>query len=351
MVKIIGAGPAGNYAAFLLARKGYDVEVFEEHKAIGKPVQCTGIISHALDSIIKVKKEFLVNTIKNVKINSVNGCLDLKLKNKDYIIDRTNFDSYLAMLASDEGVKFRLGKKFKGCSKTKMKIGNKVMPYNKLIGADGPNSLVARSSRMYGKRKFVAGVQARIKDKFDPECFETWLGLGEFAWLVPESENTARVGVIAKNNSSKYLKKLLMHKFTKSKILGFQGGLVPLHNPWQRIQRNNNYLLGDAATQVKATTYGGIVYGLMAAEELTKSFKHYELNCTKRFGKELYTSLKIRNIMNNFSLRDYDKLIRMFSDEKLKTILQTHDRDFPVQMLTKILLNKPSVVKFAKNLV
>ena len=34
MISIIGAGPVGNYTAYLLAKKGKNVNVFEEHEKI-----------------------------------------------------------------------------------------------------------------------------------------------------------------------------------------------------------------------------------------------------------------------------------------------------------------------------
>ncbi len=39
MISVIGAGPAGSYTAYLLAKAGEKVRIFEEHKEIGKPVR------------------------------------------------------------------------------------------------------------------------------------------------------------------------------------------------------------------------------------------------------------------------------------------------------------------------
>ncbi|HTP42157.1 MAG TPA: FAD-dependent oxidoreductase, partial [Nitrospiria bacterium] len=43
-VVIIGAGPAGNWAAGRLAGAGLSVAVVEEHRQIGEPRFCTGIL-------------------------------------------------------------------------------------------------------------------------------------------------------------------------------------------------------------------------------------------------------------------------------------------------------------------
>jgi flavin-dependent dehydrogenase len=42
---IVGAGPIGSYTAFLLAREGFDVGIFEKNPSIGKDVNCSGIVS------------------------------------------------------------------------------------------------------------------------------------------------------------------------------------------------------------------------------------------------------------------------------------------------------------------
>ena len=55
MIDIIGAGPAGNYLAYLLA-KDHEVNVHEEHAKIGTPIQCTGILTSHLHDLIKISK-------------------------------------------------------------------------------------------------------------------------------------------------------------------------------------------------------------------------------------------------------------------------------------------------------
>jgi len=69
---IVGAGPVGCYLAYLLAQKGYNIEIFEEHKVIGMPFQCTGLLTSSLEKIIPVKKEFLVNRINDVCVKAGN---------------------------------------------------------------------------------------------------------------------------------------------------------------------------------------------------------------------------------------------------------------------------------------
>ena len=102
MIRIIGAGPAGNYTASLLAPH-FPVEVHEEHKIIGDPIQCTGILTANLHNIISIKKNFLVNTIKRVEVYSKNEEAHFKLQEPNYVVNRTLFDTHLADLARQAG--------------------------------------------------------------------------------------------------------------------------------------------------------------------------------------------------------------------------------------------------------
>ena len=44
-IACIGGGPASAFAALEILKKGKNVEIFEEHKEIGVPRHCAGLIS------------------------------------------------------------------------------------------------------------------------------------------------------------------------------------------------------------------------------------------------------------------------------------------------------------------
>tara|TARA_Y100000310_G_C20699289_1_gene828194 strand:+ start:517 stop:1578 length:1062 start_codon:yes stop_codon:yes gene_type:complete len=352
MIAIIGAGPVGNFAAESLAKKNEDVFVFEEHKKIGEPVQCTGIVTQEIKKVVKIKKDVIVNKVKKAKIFSPNGKhIDVKLTKPNLILDRAKFDQDLAEQAKKAGAKFVFGAKYRGREGKKIIVGQKKYLVDALVGADGPNSCVARTNQMFGKRKFVVGTQARVKTKFDYDQVEFWLGFGEFGWLVPESKSIARVGVVAYKHPTMHLNNLLKHLNRKYKVLSRQGGLIPLYNPNQRMQKKDTYLVGDAATHVKATTFGGLVPGLLAAKELGTNMKSYENKVKKNLGRDLRLNLLIRKMMDRFNEKDYNDLISMFTRDKVREIIETHDRDFPTKFMLKLLLREPRLTKFSKRLI
>ena len=135
-----------------------------------------------------------------------------------------------------------------------------------------------------------------------------------------------------------------------NKVIEHQAGLVPVYNPKQQIQKRNILLIGDAATQVKATTGGGVVHGLLAAKQLSKPLRHYEKNCKRHVNKDLKLSLLIRKVMDRFSEKDYDELVNMFSKDKLKRIIQNNDRDFPRKFVLKLIAGDPRLLKFGKKI-
>ena len=112
MVSIIGAGPAGNYLASKLAKNGLNVDVYEDHKKIGIPVACTGILTNYLKDLIKIDDNWIVNKINQTEVYSPDGnFVSIKLK-KNYVVDRTLFDSSLAEIAESNGANYHKGFRF-----------------------------------------------------------------------------------------------------------------------------------------------------------------------------------------------------------------------------------------------
>ena len=361
MVSIIGAGPVGNYLASKLVGEGLNVNVYEEHKNVGEPVACTGIITGYLKDLVKVNKDYVINKINRTNVYSPEGkFVSIKLK-ENYIVDRTLFDSHLAEVAEADGVKYHNGwrlkslKKMKGESAHSLNFENGRERFDScVVGADGPSTIVGRNSGMYLGRKFVAGHQARVrmKEKIDPNVVDFFLNEGNYiAWMVPEDERISRIGVASHKDVSKYFNDLL--KIRPGKVLEWQSGAIPIYDPKVQIEKEGVYLVGDAATQVKATTYGGIIPGMHASDVLSdvilneKSEGSYQRGVKKGIGRTLWTHLMMRKIMNKFTKEDYNELIRLCEKQSVKDVIYKYDREYPSKLLFAMLLKQPNFVKFA----
>jgi len=350
MISVIGAGPSGSFYAS--KEKHDEVHIFEEDGNIGKPVSCTGIVTSSINDLIKIPKELIINKISKFKIVAPNGKdIVLKMKNKDLILDRAGFDQFLCEKALMNKAVLHLGERFLGYRKIgkaayKIKTSKRVYETNMIVGADGPKSRVAQSAEIYDKRNFVKGWQARCRCKdLDIDTTTVFLNQGEFSWIVPEDDKVARVGVIGNdmNDMKKHFKGLIGRK----KVIEYQSGIVPLYNSSQKLRKDNEnvFLLGDAATQVKATTYGGIIYGMIAARNLADDKDSFARKTKKDIGKELWLSLRARKAMNKMDDGMMNELVDIFQKERNKKILSNFDRNYPSKFLFKLLMREPKLWK------
>ncbi|MBR9683312.1 NAD(P)/FAD-dependent oxidoreductase [Candidatus Woesearchaeota archaeon] len=361
-IAIIGAGPVGSYTAFLLSKQGFQVHLYDSKKTsqIGSPIQCTGLLTSEIKKFIPLKKEFLINTLSQLQVFSPNQNR-ITINKTEYLVNRKKFDQFILNLAIKKGTKFHPEHKLveiqeKDAQTTLIFQHNskkKTLSPDIIIGADGPNSLLYKYLNPFKKKQLFVGLQATIKGKFNPHTYQTFFGQhispDFFAWLVPESKTKARIGVVSSENPLPYFNNHLKHLNIKPKdILEKQGGLIPLFDPKSKTKSKNIFVIGDAASHVKATTLGGILPGFKAAVNLTNhltnqppAFKNHQ---------NLKRHLLIRKTLDKFSDRDYNKLINLTSQPQLQKILETHSRENPKKLLQKLLLKEPRLLSFSKYL-
>jgi len=371
-IAVIGAGPIGCYVGGLLAKAGIDVGIFEDHRKIGVPVQCTGIVTGSINKILdieKLDKKCVLNRINTIRIIAPdNNYVEFRLKEENLILDRTRFDSALAKLAEKNGAKIFLRNKFMDYEKdkgmvtvmdsSKKKNQLKRIEVKGVIGADGPMSSVAKSSGLYGKRKFMYGVQARIKMKND-NCVSVFLGTGDFAWVVPETKNIVRVGLMSENKTGVLFKDFLnrvrdhfkIDEIKENDIIEYQGGMIPLYNKAQKILSGDVFLVGDSGLMVKATTGGGLVPGIKAAKILVDCIvngnkEEYLSRVKKEVGKELRMHLFVRKVLHKFKDKDWNKLVLLCGKQKNKEIIEGIDRDNLKIIMPRLLFSEPRLLGF-----
>ncbi|MBI2137403.1 NAD(P)/FAD-dependent oxidoreductase [Candidatus Woesearchaeota archaeon] len=277
-VTIIGAGPAGNYTAYLLAKSGNDVSVYEEHSTIGEPWACTGVITEdVMARNVKLPEDVIVNRIRKARITAPDGnSVEVSLKN-NIVVDRAKLDQHLAEMAKKEGAKYYVSHRFMAiegnADRVTARIRNKNI--NKetseesdwLIGCDGPRSETAKQAGIFGDRKFYVGLQATAKIEND-NIIDFYPSEKGIAWKVPENSKTVRAGIAAEQNARSYFNEFMtttLGKDYEQKIIGHQAGPIPLYNPKLKTQKGIVLLVGDAATMVKAPTLGGINQSIIAA--------------------------------------------------------------------------------------
>ncbi|MEK6899673.1 MAG: NAD(P)/FAD-dependent oxidoreductase [Nanoarchaeota archaeon] len=359
-IAIIGAGPVGCYAGYLLAKAGHKVSIYENHAQVGLPIQCTGLLTSDFDQFKLPMDSFLVNTFQKVEVYSPKQRLEVK--QKEYLVCRNKFDNFFADMAKKQGAKVLINHSFLRKEGKELVIKDSVKNKEKnispdlVIAADGPLSATAKAYGLYHpKRENYFGVQATVAGKFDPNAFKTYFGTTIcpelFAWVVPESDTIARVGLAMRKNSREYFERFMKeHNFTVKEM---QAGTIPVYHPAQRLHKDNCYLLGDAAGFVKATTLGGLVPGLKQAEILADCInnnKDYEKEI-KPLAKRLKLHLAVRKILDKFSDKDWDRLVRYINQPKVQKVFERYTRDNPIPLVTMALLKEPRFLRFVKYLV
>ena len=353
MISVIGAGPVGCFLAYKLALAGFKVNLFEEHDKSGLPVQCTGLLTPEIKNILRLHESFIVNTFDAVEVFAPDNT-SAKVPVKEFLVDRYKFDNYLLEKAIGAGVKINYSHRFDSYQDNQAvfqtKTGIKKVKTDILLGADGPLSQVAKTAGLYNNRKFFIGIQATVQGKFDSKKYQTYFGSvapGFFAWIVPESSTIARIGLATRKNTRAYFEKFIKNK---GKVIALQSGIIPIYDKNQKVQKNNIYLAGDAATFCKATTGGGLVPGLKSANILADciiSSKNYA-SALKKVRLQLSLHNLIRSTLDRFSSQDYNKLVASLQNPKIASTLRNHNRDSALTLIPKLLLAEPRLLYFSK---
>ncbi|MHA1233767.1 MAG: geranylgeranyl reductase family protein [Promethearchaeota archaeon] len=366
-VCIVGASISGNYLAYLLSKLNLRIVVLEDHKEIGLPFQCAGIISQKLSKLIDLPSEIVLNRVNTAKLVSPSGNF-IKLSGNEhpYVINRIKLDTlFYNKVKNNSNVTYYLGERYKsfeyriddGKKYVIIETSKRNVIAKMLIGCDGPLSLVGKQLNV--KNNVIFASQIRIKAKFSNHeaamyFNHQWKQL--FGWIVPEGNHIYRIGIASANNVNKSFKRFLneLSVDMKDKI-DQQGGIIP-YGVMNKLAFDNVLLLGDAAGQVKATTGGGIVMLLTAAkyasncihrcfeeENFSKRIiqKYYEKPCSQTIGRELKLHFIIRLILENFNENNFEIFFKIIKENKIEHLITFYgDMDFPKTLVFKLLRNR-----------
>jgi flavin-dependent dehydrogenase len=361
-VTIIGASTSGLFAAYLLAREGVEVEVFERRHVVSTPSRTLIVTNRINDAIGFIPEEAVVNRVRYLEICSRSRSARLELKEPDLVMERERLVNLLLRLASGSGAKINLGHQFEGFIQSGSKIVvrlkdlgtgvNRPVSTDILIGADGAMSRVSRAAWRDG-HSLTSLLQVRVAmpESIAPDTCQVWFDSNQtkyFYWLIPESRELATVGLIANDDLQARMSLETFLKERKLEPLEFQAATVPLHRfryiSDGQVDRNV-FLVGDAAAQVKTTTVGGVVTGLRGARALANALlngRNYrkELRGLKR---ELDLHLLVREVLNRFRDENYDELIGMLKG-RLKGVLEEWSRDELRNGFFKLILAEPRLI-------
>lgn len=364
-IVVVGGGPAGSLTSSALAAAGRDVVMLEEHEAVGLPAHCTGVVSDAFMRSIPVSPEVL-STIRGARVVFPGGrTLELERGNPfGYMIDRRDLDGKLCDRARGFGVDVRLGTSFSGArfesSRVTALTNRGEIRADVLVGADGQGSAVAAAIGSGISKEYVIGAQADVPCRADdPGTMTLWLGNnvapGFFAWKIPREDGFVRYGLCVSPGGSPpsvYLNSLMTSDGVDVGAPGIErfGGKIPLGSR-STIYGDRTLLIGDAASQVKPVSGGGLMPILEAVPLLADAvheaydmnlftsavFGQYEVEWKRKFGSVRSRGMKMRHLYCSLNDSDRDRVGEAFDDPEVIRILSEIDIDDPSQVIRPIL--------------
>ena len=314
-VVIVGGGFAGLYTGFWLAKKGFDVVIFEEHKEIGIPHHCAGLISiSGLDRIGLLKdvinKRIFFTKIRRAKL-FFHNCIR-KLDAHEYIsleVDREKLDKLLAEKAINNGAEIILGERIKRITRDgRVKASNREINAKVVVNAEGAAGYLLKllTGRKYTSPILAFQFDAKIRKEIPTDCVEVYFNTPDFfSWIIPLSEKEVRVGVVSNyiRPLSEFAHKFARKRFGEIKVLRKYGGLVITDGPIPRFVYGKIVCIGDTAGQTKPTTGGGVVFSGISGMILVKVIeKHLELGISLLWYEKIWKRIlgKHRSFMRKF---------------------------------------------------
>lgn len=378
---VVGAGPIGGFVAGIISKKGFNVLVLEEHKDVGRPVQCAGLVTPRVFDFVDAKKTVL-NSVQGANIYSPKGH-KLRIdggETEAVVINRASFDKKIVMDAVDSGSEILLGSKV---TNVKRKNGIKIkflkdgivdeVECSLLIGADGVNSVVSKGFNFPKAKEIISGFESEmINIEVDRRFVEIFVGRDVapnfFSWIIPTDE-TCRVGLCSADKPFYYFRRMFKNIASKeilknAKPISYIAGAVPF-GVVDKTYSHNVMIVGDAACQVKPTSGGGIFTGLVGAKHCgnvavkalekddfsSEMLSEYQKLWYNDIGDELKNGMRLRKIFKKLSDSDFEKIFNILDDEEILALISKYgDIDYPSR-IAKILFKKPRMLKLIGPLV
>jgi geranylgeranyl reductase family protein len=353
-VGIIGAGPSGAYLAYLLARQGKEVFLFDKFVSREKPCG-GGMTFKALDSFGLVMDAALPRTyIKSLRVLSANGKeFDLGLDDPLSIFSRRELDSFIVRSAVTAGATFHPEKVLdieRSQPGWTLRTFQSECRVDFLVGADGAKSLVrARLAGGFAKEDLALTMGYYVQGRYHQDlivCKFLPGGFSGYLWSFPRHDHLS-VGIITdltRAHSSElraHLADFVRELYPKADIGEhcFYSAVAP-ELPAGRWATNtysgNDWaLVGDAAGFVDPLTGEGIYYALRSAELLADALAQgrlslYRSACHKEFVEDFMQAARWkRHVPHCFSL-----ISRAIVGSRRSQILQKLANDFVAGRLT-----------------
>jgi len=376
-VAVVGAGPAGSVAARFASENGLKVILLEKKKKPGLKL-CAGGLPNPIMRNFGVDKDAIECSVANFLLHThatgwhstpsrgAATTYRTTIENEDF----KRLDYQLAINAEENGAKVITSAEVtdmatKG-SRVKLSIrtpsSGRIVTAKIVLGADGFNSIIAKSTnlwRRYKKDRIVIAVQREVlteKKNQDLNCYNIYdekIAKVGYLWIYPKSRGfTIGLGCLASYiveplksvleraiRTNPLIKEIIPHG---SKFLPLEGAPIPTE-PLKKIYSDNVMLLGDAARHVNPMTWGGIYNAMVdgklasevAAEAISKGdyserlLKAYQEKWYETIGKQLiWEREKFERVSKEF-VRHFELLISLLRNRYATRLAKATSNNFP----------------------
>jgi geranylgeranyl reductase family protein len=349
-VIVVGAGPAGLYAALCLVREGLDVVVLEEHADVGAPTHCTGLMSAESLELYKFPDEIVLNRPTVCRVASPRGSVAELGRGLEEIVvvDRRGFDRALAASATDAGATVVTGARVDA-----IEPGARSVTVTATDGVRGARAVVLASGVTYRFHKGLGlGTPSSVVHTAQMElgarpadALEIHLGRAVapdgFVWVVPVkrgAQSAIKAGVLLRGDARAHLLRFLEREEIAARLTTMPNEpirrLLPVA-PSSRSYGHRLLAVGDAAGLTKPVTGGGIFYSLLsaklAAETLVEAFAtgepdetrlaRYESRWRSRLGGEIRTGDWFRSLLARLSDAELDTFVRACASDDVQAVI------------------------------
>lgn len=405
-IAIVGCGVSGSSVALAASRKDVSVGIYEEHKGVGEPSHCSGHVGIlAFDRFApKLPNRIIENEIKGALFYAPNGkSLTLqRSKPVTWVLNRAEFDKHLAALALKGGAQLHVNSRVDGFKRLdngrcQIKISGPAageVECKIVVDASGCGGTISRYAGLSqsNPRMLVNSAQFNVENlvDVDEDLVEVYFGQGYapgfFGWIIPRRDGSAKVGIAAAPRANvrhcfeRFLKKhpIVSLKLRHAKILTApRYHPIPVGGTGVRTYADGVLTVGDAASQVKPTTGGGIVFGLacgrlagitaaeaIRSEDTSAAFlSAYERKWRRLIGFDLAAMAWLRRMLYRLPDRYLDRIFMVSRELRTDEILnRTADIDFQgrtilslsrdprllITLLSAALLSTPSLLSLGR---
>ncbi len=364
-VIIIGAGPAGSTAAYLLAKEGVRVAILDKAIFPRNKICGGGIVSRALKYLPDILEDVDYNPVNHLSISEFQYGERINIQTHKpliYLIERKEFDFKLLNKAIQKGVKLFENQKVSTIdfndSIISVRSGNVHLEAPIVIGADGAMGFTEKLVNGTNLIKSPAiEIELETTGDSDVVFFDFGATRRGYAWIFPGNNSTS-IGIVSinsKDNLNIALKNYLHHNNISFKTFKPKGFVISHYTPGIKINTGNLILTGDALGLADPITFEGISHAILSGKLAARSilstnspatavYKYKDLIKTNILKELFYANLLAYLVYKKPSVRKY--LIKNYGFKLAMLVARIANGETSYEKEIKLISNYFKFIKY-----